>query len=99
MDMSAAYAKGVAMALPKAQISYDRCHVVSMAIEAMDEVRRVEMTEDAQAARAALGVTTARRSNNCCGACGATPLVGAAAKSVPCTGCSTPRSRVRGRGG
>ena len=28
MDMSAAYAKGVAMALPKAQISYDRFHVV-----------------------------------------------------------------------
>ena len=55
MDMSAAYAKGVAMALPEAQISYDRFHVVSMAIEAMDEVRRAEMTEDAQAVRAALG--------------------------------------------
>ena len=44
-----------AMALPEAQISYDRFHVVSMAIEAMDEVRRAEMTEDAQAVRAALG--------------------------------------------
>ena len=31
MDMSAAYAKGVALALPEAQISYDRFHVVSMA--------------------------------------------------------------------
>jgi transposase len=55
MDMSAASAKGVARALAEAQISYDRFHVVSMAIEAMDEVRRTEMTEHAQAVRAALG--------------------------------------------
>lgn len=55
MDMSAAYAKGVALALPEAQISYDRFHVVSMAIEAMDQVRRAEMATDAQAVRAALG--------------------------------------------
>jgi len=55
MDMSAAYAKGTALALPKAQISYDRFHVVSMANEAMDQVRRTEMAEDAQAVRAALG--------------------------------------------
>lgn len=55
MDMSAAYAKGVALALPEAQISYDRFHVVSMAIDAMDQVRRAEMATDAQAVRAALG--------------------------------------------
>lgn len=55
MDMSAAYAKGVARALPQAQISYDRFHVVAMAIEAMDQVRRAEMAEDAPAVRAALG--------------------------------------------
>jgi hypothetical protein len=36
MDMSAAYAKGAALGLPQAQISYDRFHVVAMAIEAMD---------------------------------------------------------------
>ena len=53
MDMSAAYAKGVALALPEAQISYDRFHVVSMAIDAMDQVRRAEMATDAQAVRAA----------------------------------------------
>jgi transposase len=41
-DMSAAHAKGVALGLPRAQISYDRFHVVSMAIEAMDQVRRTE---------------------------------------------------------
>ena len=35
-DMSAAYAKGVGMALPFAAISYDRFHVVAMAIDAMD---------------------------------------------------------------
>ncbi len=55
MDMSAAYAKGVALALPEAQISYDRFHVVSMAIEAMDQVRRAEMAEDAAAVRQTLG--------------------------------------------
>jgi len=55
MDMSAAYAKGAALALPQAQISYDRFHVVSMAIEAMDQVRRAEMAQDAPAVRSALG--------------------------------------------
>lgn len=55
MDMSAAYAKGVAQALPAAQISYDRFHVVAMAVEAMDQVRRQEMAEDGDQVRAALG--------------------------------------------
>src|SRR5262249_2493690 len=32
MDMSAAYAKGVSLALPNAQISYDRFHMVALAI-------------------------------------------------------------------
>ena len=45
MDMSAAYAKDVGLVLPGAQISYDRFHVVKMAIEAMDEVRRAELRE------------------------------------------------------
>jgi transposase len=55
MDMSAAYAKGVALALPEAQISYDRFHVIAMANEAMDLVRRSEMRDDAPAVRQALG--------------------------------------------
>ena len=38
-DMSAAYAKGVGIALPLAAISYDRFHVVAMAVDAMDKVR------------------------------------------------------------
>lgn len=54
-DMSAAYAKGVGMALPQAQISYDRFHVVAMANEAMDEVRRTEMSGQPQAVQEALG--------------------------------------------
>ena len=54
-DMSAAYAKGVGMALPQAQISYDRFHVVAMANEAMDEVRRAEMGSQPQAVKEALG--------------------------------------------
>jgi transposase len=60
MDMSAAYAKGVALALPEAHISYDRFHVVSMAIEAMDQVRRAEIAEDAQAVRSVLGADDRR---------------------------------------
>lgn len=55
MDMSAAYVKGTAMALPQAQISYDRFHVIAMANEAMDLVRRAEMSDDAAAVRSALG--------------------------------------------
>ena len=45
MDMSAAYTKGVGECLPNAQISYDRFHVVAMANEAMDSVRREEVKE------------------------------------------------------
>jgi transposase len=55
MDMSAAYAKGTTLALPQAQISYDRFHVIAMANEAMDLVRRAEMRQDAAAVRSALG--------------------------------------------
>ena len=54
-DMSAAYAKGVALALPQAQISYDRFHVIAMAGDAMDGVRRLEMKEEPQAVKEALG--------------------------------------------
>jgi transposase len=54
-DMSAAYAKGVAQALSQTQISYDRFHVVAMANEAMDEVRRHETSTQPQAIKAALG--------------------------------------------
>lgn len=54
-DMSAAFAKGVTQALPQAQISYDRFHVVAMANEAMDEVRRDETRNQPQSIKAALG--------------------------------------------
>jgi transposase len=56
-DMSAAYAKGVGLALPNALISYDRFHVVAMANEAMDAVRQAEMRDDAPAVAKALGTT------------------------------------------
>jgi transposase len=56
-DMSAAYAKGVAMALPNAAISYDRFHVVAMAIDAMDKVRQAEMRDEPEAVAAVLGTT------------------------------------------
>lgn len=54
-DMSAAYAKGVGMALPRAVISYDRFHVVAMAGDAMDKVRKAEMRHDGEAVAQALG--------------------------------------------
>ena len=56
-DMSAAYAKGVGMALPFAVISYDRFHVVAMAIDAMDKVRQAEMRDEPGAVVKALGTT------------------------------------------
>lgn len=55
MDMSAAYAKGVGESLPQAAISYDRFHVVKMAIEAMDQVRKAELQDEPQAMRAVFG--------------------------------------------
>jgi transposase len=55
MDMGAAYIKGVTEALPQAQISFDRFHVIALANEAMDEVRREEMREQPRVMRAALG--------------------------------------------
>jgi transposase len=55
MDMSAAYTKGVTEALPQAQISYDRFHVIALANEAMDAVRREEMQSQPRVVRAALG--------------------------------------------
>lgn len=55
MDMSAAYAKGVGASLTKAAISYDRFHVVKMAIEAMDEVRKAELNDEPEQMRAVFG--------------------------------------------
>jgi transposase len=54
-DMSAAFAKGVGQALPKAQISYDRFHIVAMANKAMDEVRQEENRTQPKAIKQALG--------------------------------------------
>lgn len=41
--MSAAYAKWVGLALTNAAIRYDPSHVVAMAVDAMDKVRKAEM--------------------------------------------------------
>lgn len=54
MDMSAAYAKGAGLALPEAHISYDRFHVIALAMEAMDEVRREEVRSQPLEVAAAL---------------------------------------------
>ena len=60
IDMSAAYAKGIATSLPNAQISYDRYHVVALANEAMDEVRTAEWKDESQRVRDELGELDAR---------------------------------------
>ena len=57
MDMSAAYTKGVGQSLPQAAISFDRFHVVALANEAMDAVRREEMRTQPAAVSEALGST------------------------------------------
>jgi transposase len=54
-DMSSAYAKGVALALPRAQISFDRFHVIALAGDAMDGVRSMEMRQEPHAVKEALG--------------------------------------------
>lgn len=53
--MSAAYAKGIGKSLLKAQISYDRFHVVALANAAMDAVRREEMRASAADIRKTVG--------------------------------------------
>ena len=60
IDMSAAYAKGIGEALPNAQISYDRFHVVALAMRAMDEVRSAEWKTESQRVHDALGALDAR---------------------------------------
>ena len=64
MDMSAAYTKGAGMALPQADISYDRFHVIALAIQAMDEVRRQELrAEPEEVAMALQGADPKTRRN------------------------------------
>lgn len=58
IDMCAAYAKGINEALPEAQISYDRFHVVALANEAMDEVRKAEWKTESRQVELALGELT-----------------------------------------
>jgi transposase len=49
IDMSPAYAKGVRENFGNAQIVFDKFHVVSQVVQAVDEVRRKEARVDAQA--------------------------------------------------
>jgi transposase len=58
IDMSAAYAKGINEALPEAKISYDRFHVVALANEAMDEVRKAEWKTESEQVYRELGELT-----------------------------------------
>lgn len=64
IDMSAAYAKGVSLALPNAQISYDRFHMIALAIEAMDQVRREEINAEPEQVAAALSGADPRTRRN-----------------------------------
>ena len=51
MDMSAAYIAGVEKAFPLAQIAFDKFHVIKLANDALDEVRRAEQREVAELKR------------------------------------------------
>ena len=57
IDMSPAYQKGVRENFGNAQIVYDKFHVISQVVKAVDEVRRRESKQDA-AARAELARTS-----------------------------------------
>ena len=46
MDMSPAFMAGAVKAFPKAQITFDRFHVVKLLNEAMDTVRKLEQQEN-----------------------------------------------------
>jgi transposase len=61
MDMSAAYLKGTAAYLPNALVSYDRFHVVKLAGEAMDEVRKQEWQTERARVEEALGELTPKQ--------------------------------------
>jgi len=49
IDMSPAYQKGVRENFGNAQIVFDKFHVVSQVVQAVEEVRRKEARQDAQA--------------------------------------------------
>jgi len=49
IDMSPAYVKGVRETLGNATITFDKFHVVSQVVEAVQEVRRQEVRQDAEA--------------------------------------------------
>lgn len=46
IDMSAAFIKGVAEHLPKAELTHDKFHVLALASKAVDETRRIEQRLD-----------------------------------------------------
>lgn len=45
-DMSKAFIKGVGVYLPNAQLTFDKFHVIQLANQAVDEVRRQEVNEE-----------------------------------------------------
>lgn len=48
IDMSPSYISGICEAFPKAEIHFDRFHVVKLLNEAMDEVRKIERKEHSE---------------------------------------------------
>jgi transposase len=61
MDMSAAYLKGATAYLPNAMVSYDRFHIVKLAGEAMDEVRKAEWKTEQARVQQELGELTPKQ--------------------------------------
>jgi transposase len=50
-DLSKAFIKGVATSLPKAKVTFDKFHVVSLVNDAVDEVRRLEQKSNPELAK------------------------------------------------
>jgi transposase len=85
-DMSAACADAVAFALPNAQISYDRSHVVAMANEAMDKVRQAELLDEPEAVAKALGNSERKSIKGLMWGVCKNPSAGRARRSTRCAG-------------
>ena len=91
MDISAACAKGAAHAPRNAHISDDRFHVLSMTIEAMNEVLRPEMARDPKTVRSALGAGDHRTLKQLLWGMRRNPAGWSVRQTMPCTGCNARR--------
>jgi hypothetical protein len=77
IDMGAAFEAGIKENFPNAEITFDKFHVVKLANEAVDQVRREEARNNFQIKGQALHFPQERRSSDAGGKGGAVPVGGA----------------------